>query len=312
MFKAPFDENRNYDEYLTKMNSEILKQIAEGNDDYMKIIVGRTGSGKTGLLFWDYEDCCRIKNITPNIKTICLDRENLADAFGRISTIPKSERDINYDEANVSKRDAMTGFNKDLLDVYSSVRGKNITHRWANPSLDMIDKPFITERVNCVILIGNKTPGVRYYYHFTKEKILMILAKYGRLDINLLYKVRKKYSYYRGWFKEYTGLMKEEYLEMKNTRMDVKLESFAQKYGSKECKEYVTRSELAKMLLVNITTLANHEKKLLEQGVDASLFMMTASGRRLYDKSLIDLFKKSLEVGVSNSKTGLALRKGGF
>jgi hypothetical protein len=98
--------------------------------------------------------------------------------------------------------------------------------------VDIIDKPFIKDRVKGFILITTKdNDRPRIYYYFTKASLIKILDKYKNLDIKTINKVKKKYAVYRGWFKDYNGDLKIDYLNKKNPRMIEKVDDFFNKYG---------------------------------------------------------------------------------
>lgn len=235
MFKAKYDRNEVFDNVLKSFVDKRVKPIVTTKDDDILVIcIGKTGSGKSMLMLHTYE---YYAGDEATIEYISFNRENLADNLAGITAVEKGKRFNGYDEANVSKRDAVTQFNKALLDVYYTIRGLNVFHWWNNPSLDMIDKPFIKDRVTGLFMITTHyMDRPRTYYYFEKSALLLVLKKYKNLDYDTLYKVRGKYAMYKGWFKDYTGRLKQPYLDKKNPRMEEKVADFKAKFGSKEVK----------------------------------------------------------------------------
>jgi hypothetical protein len=110
----------------------------------------------------------------------------------------------------------------------------NIFHWWNNPSVDIIDKPFIKDRVTGLFLITTHTVDKpRIYYYFDKKALLQVLHKYKNLDYETLSKVKKKYAMYKGWFRDYNGYLKKDYLAKKNPRMEEKVREFKAMFGTK-------------------------------------------------------------------------------
>ena len=122
--------------------------------------------------------------------------------------------------------------------MYFKIRGLNIFHWWNNPSADYIDKTIIEEIIRGLVLITTKdTTRPRVYYYFNKERLLQVYEKYGNIKNKTLKKVCGKYSLWKGWFKEYKGTLKQEYLSLKLERMSNVVDEFADKFGSLEEEE---------------------------------------------------------------------------
>lgn len=230
---AYYNSNRKYDKLLSLfIKNYVKKSVIEKDDDVLVLCIGKTGSGKSMLMLHAYEDYA---GSLATIDYISFNRSNLADNLDNVKNVEVGFRFNGYDEANVSKRDATSKFNKALLDVYYAIRGLNIFHWWNNPSVDMIDKPFIKDRVTGLFLIvTHDVDRPRVYYYFEKNKLLQILDKYKNLDYQTLKKVRKKYALYKGWFKDYDGFLKKDYLDKKNPRMEEKLTQFKNDFGNKD------------------------------------------------------------------------------
>lgn len=263
--KAPYDnwKNMNYDIYLKEFVKQVKNDILKDrNDDYLLIITGLTGTGKSNLMLWIYEEFdlegCSINYVT-------LNRTDFANSLDLVVKKPDLKF-LSYDEANVSKRDAMTTFNKDLIDVYFSIRESNIFHVWCNPSVEMIDKPFIKERVKGLILIFDKSLHRRVYYFFKSETLIKIFEFYGNLDMTNLIK-SKKLAYYRGWFKPYDGKLLKAYLDKKAGRITDKVSSFKERWGSGDLDGRISRRELNKLLGSSNSTIRVYEQELVDRGL---------------------------------------------
>lgn len=252
------------DELLENLLNQVQKKRATDND-VLILSVGETGSGKSMLNL-------HIGNILGgdnfSIDCISLDPETFANTLHHVKSLTGIRVLLN-DEANINKRASMSTYNRDTLNVYMSIRGLNIIHLWCNPSLDLIDKAFVKERLNGVILVLN-TGGIntRVYYYFSKNAILQILMKYNNLELATLRKVRKKYAIFRGWFKDYKGNLKEEYNNKKQLRMNNVVDNFFEKYGSKGNNvDLIKLTTIGKNLNITETTVKKWLVKMHESGL---------------------------------------------
>jgi len=293
MIKAPYDPNRSYDIMFEKIILGIRDRIKDKDDDFMVMCFGSTGTGKSNLMLHSYElydtEGCTVDNIGLNPK-------DFATAINNASKT-KGFRYCGNDEANVSKRDHSTKWNKDILDLYFAIRGLRIFHWWNNPSLDMIDKPFIEEKIKGFIFISTKDINKpRVYYYFRKKDLLNLYEKHGNLKINVLKKHCKEYAYYKGWFRKYEGKLLQAYLDKKEVRMEEKVENFYQKYGSGE---RLSMTEMAKRLGVSRTTVKKFINQLMDDGELSETYHYTINemGRKTYTTDAYELIK-----AICNSK----------
>ena len=262
MIKAPYVKGENFDLILNKIIKDISNKLNVGQDDFLLLCCGTTGTGKSMLMLHAAE---AYMGKEANIDYIGLDKADFAKAqkLAKEKALP---RFCANDEANISKRNSLSTYNKDLIDLYLSNRGQRIFHWWSNPSLDLIDKQFIEERIKGVIYIISKDINIpRVYYYFRKEDMLKIWDKYGNLKLKLLKKIRKEYAYYRGWFKDYNGFLREAYDKKKEIRMSFKSDDFYEKYGNQS--ERITTSAAARALALSITTLKKNKNEMLEKGL---------------------------------------------
>ena len=229
MITIPYDSTRKYDVGLSKVISSVNHVLNNKDDDFLIICIGDTGTGKTTLMFHAYEEFTGKDHVT--VEQIALTRQDFAQAL-KYATEHKQYRFVGYDEANISKRDALSKWNKAVIDLYYSIRGLRMFHWWNNPSLDMIDKPFIEERVKGVIYIFTKdVKRPRLYLYFTKNGILDLLEKHGNLKHRTIKKYGEQFAWYRGWFKAYEGVLLSSYKIKKQERMEEKVDSFYREYA---------------------------------------------------------------------------------
>jgi hypothetical protein len=199
VIKAPYTRHRKYDIVFEQMIKNVRDAILNKDDDYVLLCAGTTGTGKSSLMLWGYE---LYAEELATVDNIGLTRESFANALKYASTLEGKGRFCANDEANISKREALTKYNRELIDLYFSIRGLKIFHWWNNPSIDMIDKPFIEERIKGLIYIATKDADVpRVYYFFRKRELLRIWEKYQSLKLPLLKKIARQYAYYKGWFR---------------------------------------------------------------------------------------------------------------
>jgi hypothetical protein len=250
------------DEYL-EMLAIRLRQRQLKDDDALILTIGDTGTGKSVL---NLHLGSLIAPDDFSIDCISLDRETFADTMNYVKTI-EGIRVANNDEANVNRRDSLSKFNKDILNLYLSIRGLNIIHLWCNPSIDLIDKAFVKERIEGVLFITTKSIDTpRIYYYFPKSSILQILEKYKNLELRTLKKVRKKYAAYRGWFKDYDGPLMQQYKNKKKRRMSNVVDEFFEKYGTKkENQIYLDVAKSARKMNISRQLLDEYKKILVTE-----------------------------------------------
>jgi len=231
MIIAPYQSGASFDPFFPKVIKNIETAISDKDDDWLTICVGLPGTGKTHLMLHGYTIFAGEK---ADIDQVSLNRLDFATSM-KSAKDSKTKRFVGYDEANVSKREALTKWNRELIDLYLAIRGLHIFHWWNNPSLEMLDKPFIEERVKGVIFIFTKDVNrPRLYYYFRKDDILDLLEKHENLKLRTLKKHAKQYAYYRGWFKPYAGPLLPAYLAKKESRMEQKVDDFFSAYGTEE------------------------------------------------------------------------------
>jgi len=298
---APISEG-NVDSVLLSIVDNKREHIASKEDDNLILIVGDTGSGKSNLALHIMD---HYLNDAMSVDLIGLNRDSIAKAIGKATTMPLPRACL-LDEANINKRDSLSKFNKDMMDLFFAIRGKQVFWLWCNPSLDMMDKFFIKERINSVIYVMKKGTSSRAYYYFTKKSVLEMLKKYGNLEMSLLKKVRKKYALYRGWFKEYVGDMKKPYIDKKEERMTEKVENFMTNWVTEpKDKEKLKPSEILKRADISVGTFKKYQREFIESGdlIEGENMFTDAIGRKKYAPSVVILCMEKLKANyLRNSK----------
>lgn len=232
VFIAKYNDDYKVDEQLIKLIRYIRDKIQYNNDDGLILNVGMTGSGKSNLSALQYILYC--VDTEPKPEHIVLTMKDFANMIGRLSKIPKNERVIIYDELELSKRSSMSRWNKDVMTLYFKIRGLNCLHIWNHPSLEMVDKAFIKERINGVFVVLDKSKDRPRRYAFLRKKdVLDMFDKYKTLNIEVLKKHAQEYAYYLGSFGRCDHHIMERYSSIKADGMEDAIKTFMKKYGDK-------------------------------------------------------------------------------
>jgi len=309
MYVFPYSKEP-YDEGLKYLASMIKEGLSKNNkDDFLLVIVGGTNTGKSSLMLHLYEE---ISGGDVDCDLVAWDQEGFANALKKNRSIDPDEkiRFLGYDEGNVSGRNAMTKWNKDLIDLYLAIRQYRIFHVWCNPSADMLDKPFIEGIVKGLIFLKDKTPHIRRYYYFSKEKLLSFY-KDQKLSLYNLNKFKKKYASFRGWYKKYDGQLWKNYNINKESRMEKKIDYIYDTYGKYE--DFIRSGDMSKKIGISASTIIKYAKKLTDEGfLTSDQCKLTATGYWVFKPSLAETFldyAQKLRQGVIE-KTAKNLEKG--
>lgn len=240
------------DEELIKVMRLIDDRIRKNNDDCLILNIGVTGSGKSTLSAIQYEIIAKERGITTNPDRIILTRQDFANNIGQINQWDKLERVIIYDELELSKRNSMTKWNKEIMGLYFKIRGLNCLHIWNHPSLEMIDKAFIQEKINGVFFIFDKcNDKPRRYLFFRKKDILSLLGKHKKLHLEILKEHGREYAFYMGFFGKYNGALMHRYVDIKEAGMSDAIKEFQRKYGTKDTKQTIKKVRKTKQVVSN-------------------------------------------------------------
>jgi len=225
---VPYDEAYpNVDKQFVHNIKNISSHI-EADDDFLILAIGPPRTGKSNLWLYGLEIHLGDK---ASVDFIAQTKESFANALDKAKDMPLP-RAVLFDEASINKRKATSSFTTDIIEMYQVIAGLNILHFWATPSIEMMEKNFIEERIKAVVLFTSKNPNIRPYYWFDVNTILAIKAKYDNLSLPLLRRIKKKYAVYRGYFRKYNGKLLSDYLDGKETRMRQVITNFREKHGS--------------------------------------------------------------------------------
>lgn len=293
MRTMPYVKDRKYDEGLEMLLKLVTKGLNTNDDDFLLPIIGTRGTGKSRLMLHILE---AYLGDEASVDYLGLNRGDFTNALYKAKNKPMP-RFCGNDEANISKREALTKFNRDMIDLYFSIRGLNIFHVWCNPSIDMLDKAFIEEMIKGLIFVFTKnTDGhPRLYFYFTQAQLLKIFEKYKNLKLKTIKKVAKEYAYFRGWFYDYDGKLLKDYLNKKEFRMDDKIDEFKLKYGKKE--DMLKRPEFLRRLGISREAWdKTWEKKLLDNKIiNPEEIEITALNRKLYPTRYVQTVKEFMQ-----------------
>lgn len=251
------------------------KKAFQRNNDFFVLCVGMTGTGKSSLGLHAYEaydpEGCSLDYVA-----LSLDEFKDSVRLVKDKELPKF---LDYDEANVLSREAMTKTNRQLIKWYYRNRGMNIFHWWNNPS-PRIDKELVDVRVNMVIYIYT-TGSPRKYYALPRKRIQQMLLdnKTDTLTFRLLQENAKKYAAWQGWFRSYGGRLWPGYVAKKDSAMVTATDEFIDDKPLDE-------SAVAKALEVSRPTLRRRVPKWIDQGliIQGRDFVINTLGLRKYTR----------------------------
>lgn len=233
---AKYNPDAFIDEDLRTLMRLIKETMIKNNDDCVLINVGATGSGKSTLSAHQYSLYSFPEDPDPN--KICLTMKDFADLIGELKNYEQPERVIIYDELELSRRSSMTRWNKDVMTLYFKIRGLQCLHIWNHPSLQMIDRAFIQERINGVFFcIDKSTNRPRRYFFFRKKDVLSMLDKYKSLNLEVLKAHGADYAYYMGFYGKFEGKLIDRYKDIKSSGMEDAIKDFQKKYGKNKKKK---------------------------------------------------------------------------
>lgn len=227
LYRADKNVGTKFAEFVINAN----KAVYNKDDDFVMLIVGTTGTGKSNLGLWVQD----LVVPEPRIEQIALTRADLARAIDAELEAPSSNRYIQYDEGKLSRRDWASEWSKELLELYHDVRGLNIFHVWCTAMPNLLDREFIKSRVGCLVYIYTKEiDRPRHFLLLTKNDLLKFLDQNDSISMDLLKKYGKSHASMQSWFKEYHGPMRAAYMDKKSARMRERVKEFAKKWGGDE------------------------------------------------------------------------------
>ena len=301
-FALSYVWGRPYDENFKEL-IKTAKWAIDNGDDYRLLIVGEPFTGKTMLMLHAYEEFAEGRE---NIDQVALNPKGFAAAL----KIAKNERVrgeryvfLGFDEATVLGREAVTPFNRDLLRLYSEIRGLRIFHVWCTPSPGQLDNAFVDENIHGMIYIFTKSQDrPRLYYYFDRRALDSMRSKLGgtsrkaKLSLDMMRKYSKFFATYKGCFSAYDGVLLAPYLLKKASKMDDRVEDFYGRWG--EDKPLSVRV-LGSRAGLNPNTVLKYRARFLATGmaVEEVHYVLDAKGEPLWtkvgDDAVLKLYKAS-------------------
>lgn len=207
-------------EYVRGILKKAYSAQKDGHDTVL-VITGNEGFGKSHLLLNIVEEWAVITNKPVNINSIGLDRE------GWIVSIKEAEEITGisaFDEAGdgLLSRDAMGDFNKDVVKMYSVIRGKRILSILVLPSFWYLDKYFRTHRIKGLFFVYNR--GRVAFWN--KGQIKKVIER-GE-DKQNIWAVKPSI---RDMFPKYEGGLLEAYNKLKKEKIEKTIAEVYGKYG---------------------------------------------------------------------------------
>ena len=245
---------------LIKLSGSVIGKDQK-DDDFILVIAGTAGSGKSSLGLHTYTildpETCSIDNVA-------LTPQDLAKAFKTAGSRTDGFRYVQYDEGKLNRRDWATEWSKDLLSMYHDIRGKNIYHVWCTAMPNMIDREFVDSRVKGFVFVYSKGKFARRFLYFTKGDLLRFMeANDNKISIKLLNKHGASFARLDSYFLKYTGPLWAAYADKKDDRMDQRIDEFYEKYAD----ESTNLTRFSKEQRVDLKTA----DKWFKYGVEAAL-----------------------------------------
>lgn len=244
---APF--GRMFAEYVRDAKNKLTKK----DDDFILVIVGTTGTGKSNLGLWTYEEV-----ISPEFQTIAqvaLTPSDMGKAIKNASETKRGERYAQYDEGKLNRREWQSEWSKELLSLYHDIRGENIFHTWCTAYPELLDQVFVKERVGALAFIYTKDDDrPRLFLLFTKNDLLRFIDQNKKISTDLLKKYGKSHASMQSWFTEYKGALKATYLEKKEERMKESINKFYDRWSAQE--SYTTKDVMQELGVKDKKTIA--------------------------------------------------------
>lgn len=205
-----------------------LSYIRKKNQNFTILCTGETGSGKSSLMLFAnliLEGGIDLERIAFDVKTTAvsfskadeLSRNGVKGAFWGI------------DELKTYSRSSMHGFNKDMIDLFFSVRGKNIFCFANAPSAKAIDK----------LMIGEKTFDAFIYIYASQARFLWfdfkgfsrLIKQQGDCSHNVITEFGVNYALFDSYFSKVPDSVYDAYNKKKIEGMNRTADAFVQKYS---------------------------------------------------------------------------------
>lgn len=215
---APYKWPNPYDDYLQKLILAAKADMEQVDDDRLYICVGPTGSGKSMLSFHIVHlfagDSLSLDHLAGTRESFACKVKDATDKFRRneVKGLP-----LWFDEADSDNLEQNAKWNKKLFALYMKIRFLRFFHIWCWPSLRSVDRRFVEERVNGIFFCYTKEKNKpRRYAYFSKSAILSLIEEEILLNYHNLRKYKDTKATWLGYFRDYNGPLKNEYLASKH------------------------------------------------------------------------------------------------
>jgi hypothetical protein len=281
------------DDSLKHVLTRFKQLVYDQDDDCVILVAGQVDSGKSTLshhihTLWTMG--------APDIENVALDKQSFAKSIHTSMTKDAlSDRVCHYDEADVSKRDALTKFNKRVIHMYDAIRGKNGLHLWCNPSVEWIDKKFVQERVKCLIYTFRKPRGK--YLLILRKKLYLMVQEYKSVNQHVIERYGKNCAaiHNNSFFKQYpNNAFLKSYKELKESRQDHILSLFRKDFFE-GVDEPQTLSSVARMFKMSWPTLQKYADMSLREGVFTEDELKSPTGRWRIEGDNVALLHKFIK-----------------
>lgn len=248
-----------------------VKRAHEDGHDTVWIITGMEGMGKSNLLLDIIDSWGRLVGIRFTIETVGLTPAQWVNA---ISTSPERYGVPSFDEAGdgLLSRDAMADFNKDVIKMYTVIRGKGLFTILVLPSFWYLDKFFRMHRVKGLFYVYGR--GRVAFWNRRQIKIMTMRGE----DQQDVWCVRPSL---RDRFPLYKGELLEDYQRLKKDKIAQTIQAMREKYvGGEESlteiqaevlewkRKGLKGREIAEQLRMSGAAVSQHLKAIKSKGVE--------------------------------------------
>lgn len=256
MIQDDYDKDRSFGAMFEKVIRVSYNTMMRKDDDYLLLVVGMTGSGKSRLGMHIYS----IISETPDISQIALNQSDFSRALVNASKL-KGERYLQYDEGKVNRQQWSSKWFQDILGIYHDVRGLHIFHVWCSAYPEWLPKTFIQERVKGMIVIVSKHENKpREFLFFTQRDLLRFMEQNDKLTIGVLRKYGEKHASFKSWFKNYKGPLEDAYKKKKDDRMHSLVNEFFKKWNGETIKPATLAGEVG----IDPSTMTTYINRFIE------------------------------------------------
>jgi hypothetical protein len=209
-----------------RLSAQSIQKVGGKDDDFILVIAGTAGSGKTSLGLHTYTAIAP----GPRIEQIALTKSDFAIGLDRAAN-DTDFRYLQYDEGKLNRRDWQSDWSKELLEIYHDIRGLNIFHVWCTAMPELLDRVFVETRVKGFVFVYNKGDYVRRFLYFTKSDLLRFMdANDGKISMKVLAKFGKTFASLDSYFLRYEGALWKDYELKKTQRMLERVEDFKNRW----------------------------------------------------------------------------------